>query len=229
LPDQRDAVAEHEREMIAARTSADLGGSSGIGYSMAEAFLDAGSTIIICARGERRLLDAQWRRPNLQVRAQHPGRQHFQCAIDLAKCVDEFLAGDKEIRININVQPLSCGSNPQTQAARRAIHRKLQNEIHDNKGVLADLETLLKPTHRLRQGWFLGGQEGGHEQSRRAAEALCSASKHRAFSSNFSTRKIDQQSRETIQGLLPAANRDLAFLEVASEGDVSPRCQSEHR
>jgi hypothetical protein len=135
----------------------------------------------------------------------------------LAKCVDQLLAGDKEIRININVQPLSCGSNPQTQAARRAIHRKLQNEIHDTKGVLADLETLLKPTHRLRQGWFLSGQEGGHEQSRRAAEALVCIKTSRIFV-NFSTRKIDRQSRETIQALLSAANRDLAFLEVADEG-----------
>jgi short chain dehydrogenase len=42
-------------------------GSSGIGYAMAEAFLGAGSTVIIRARGEQRLINAQ-RRADLHVR-----------------------------------------------------------------------------------------------------------------------------------------------------------------
>jgi uncharacterized oxidoreductase len=44
------------------------GGSSGIGYAMAQAFLAAGSKVIVCARHERRLTDAQRKHPGLHVR-----------------------------------------------------------------------------------------------------------------------------------------------------------------
>jgi len=44
------------------------GGASGIGYAMAEAFLDAGSEVLICGRREQKLLEAQERHPELHVR-----------------------------------------------------------------------------------------------------------------------------------------------------------------
>jgi uncharacterized oxidoreductase len=44
------------------------GGASGIGLAMAEAFLDAGSQVIICGRREQRLHKAQRRHPSLHVR-----------------------------------------------------------------------------------------------------------------------------------------------------------------
>ena len=101
------------------------GGSSGIGYALAEAFLDAGSTVIICARGEVRLIEAQRRRPDLHVRIcdvaddkargelaafmanEFPGlnvlvnNAGVQRDIDLTKGIDEFLAGENEIRVNL--------------------------------------------------------------------------------------------------------------------------------
>jgi uncharacterized oxidoreductase len=101
------------------------GGSSGIGYAMAEAFLDAGSTVVICARGERRLTEAQHTHPNLHTRicdvADSEARQALgafmadrfpqlnifvnnagvQRDIDLTHGVEEFLAGDNEIRVNL--------------------------------------------------------------------------------------------------------------------------------
>lgn len=101
------------------------GGSSGIGYAMAEAFLEAGSTVVICARGERRLVEAQRRHPNLHTRvcdiADREARQALaafvadrfpqlnvlvnnagvQRDIDLTLGVEEFLAGDNEIRVNL--------------------------------------------------------------------------------------------------------------------------------
>lgn len=101
------------------------GGSSGIGYAMAEAFLHAGNTVVICARGEQRLLDAQARHPDLYTRvcdlADAQSRQALatfvaerfpqlnilvnnagvQRDIDLTHGIDEFLAGDNELRINL--------------------------------------------------------------------------------------------------------------------------------
>jgi uncharacterized oxidoreductase len=101
------------------------GGSSGIGLAMAEAFLDAGSKVIVCARGEQRLLEAQRKRPDLAVRvcnvADEAARRDLaafvadrfpdlnvlvnnagvQRDIDLTGGVDDFLAGDNEIRVNL--------------------------------------------------------------------------------------------------------------------------------
>lgn len=101
------------------------GGSSGIGYAMAEAFLAAGSIVVACARGRQRLLDAQRRHPDLQIRvcdvADDASRKalaadmaaHFpklnilvnnagvQRDIDLTRGAGELLAGDNEIRINL--------------------------------------------------------------------------------------------------------------------------------
>jgi uncharacterized oxidoreductase len=101
------------------------GGPSGIGYAMAEAFLEAGSTVIICARDERRLIDAHHNHPNLHTRicnvADSEARQALaafavdrfpqlnvlvnnagvQRDIDLTHGVEEFLAGDNEIRVNL--------------------------------------------------------------------------------------------------------------------------------
>lgn len=101
------------------------GGSSGIGYAMAEAFLDAGSAVVICARDERRLADAKQNHPSLHTRicdvADSEARQSLaafmverfpqlnvlinnagvQRDIDLTHGVEEFLAGDNEIRVNL--------------------------------------------------------------------------------------------------------------------------------
>jgi uncharacterized oxidoreductase len=101
------------------------GGSSGIGYAMAEAFLEAGNTVIICARGQQRLIEAQRKHPDLHVRvcdiADDKARRDLaafvadrfpklnvlvnnagvQRNIDLTTGVEEFLAGDNEIRVNL--------------------------------------------------------------------------------------------------------------------------------
>ena len=101
------------------------GGSSGIGYALAEAFLDAGSTVVICARDVQRLQDAQRRHPALHVYAcdvadgvardalvahitdRFPqlnvlvNNAGVQRDVDLTHGADDFLAGANEIRINL--------------------------------------------------------------------------------------------------------------------------------
>ena len=44
------------------------GGATGIGFAMAEAFVNAGSEVIICGRREHRLLEARGKRPELHTR-----------------------------------------------------------------------------------------------------------------------------------------------------------------
>lgn len=101
------------------------GGSSGIGYAMAEAFLNAGSNVAICARNEKRLIEAHARLPALRIRVcdvskaddraalvtwvreQFPdlnvlvNNAGIQRDIDFTRGIDEFLSGESEIRINL--------------------------------------------------------------------------------------------------------------------------------
>lgn len=45
------------------------GGVTGIGYAMAEAFLKAGSEVVVCGRREAKLREAQKKHPELHVKA----------------------------------------------------------------------------------------------------------------------------------------------------------------
>ena len=118
---------------ISGNTVLITGGASGIGYAMAQAFLDGGSEVIICGRREARLLDARKRHPNLHVKrcdvASDRDRSDLaalvvtefgalnvlvnnagvQRDIDLTKGIAEFLAGENEIRINLEAPILLSG------------------------------------------------------------------------------------------------------------------------
>jgi uncharacterized oxidoreductase len=101
------------------------GGTSGIGYAMAEAFLLEASTVIICGRSEQRLLAAAAKHPQLHTRicdialeedrmrllewveARFPGlnvlvnNAGIQRDIDFTTGIGEFLSGENEIRVNL--------------------------------------------------------------------------------------------------------------------------------
>jgi uncharacterized oxidoreductase len=49
---------------ITGNTILITGGATGIGYAMAESFLEAGNEVIICGRRENRLLEAQKKHPD---------------------------------------------------------------------------------------------------------------------------------------------------------------------
>jgi uncharacterized oxidoreductase len=109
------------------------GGATGIGYAMAEAFLTAGNEVIICGRRKERLLAAQRRHPDLRITvanvADDAGRRHLvewvtanfpavnilvnnagvQRDIDFTKGIDEFLAGENEIAVNLEAPIVLSG------------------------------------------------------------------------------------------------------------------------
>ena len=109
------------------------GGSSGIGLALAEAFLAAGSEVAVCARNEKRLREAAARHPALRWRvcdvsqtsdrrallewasAELPGlnvlinNAGIQRDIDFSSGIDEFLAGDNELRVNLEAPIALCG------------------------------------------------------------------------------------------------------------------------
>ncbi len=109
------------------------GGATGIGYAMAEAFLGAGSTVAICGRRATRLVEARAKHPELHTRvcdvskeedrkglvdwaaAELPGlnvlvnNAGVQRDVDFTKGIDDFLAGENEIRVNLEAAIVLCG------------------------------------------------------------------------------------------------------------------------
>jgi len=109
------------------------GGATGIGYAMVEAFLEAGSTVAICGRRAKRLLEARAKHPELHTRvcdvskkadrnglldwtAVHlPGlnvlvnNAGVQRDVDFTKGIDDFLAGENEIRVNLESAVILSG------------------------------------------------------------------------------------------------------------------------
>ena len=101
------------------------GGATGIGFAMAEAFLKAGSEVIICGRREGRLQDAQKKHPALHTRtcdvtnfsecqalaqwveASFPrlnvlvNNAGVQRDVDFTRGIDAYLSGENEIRVNL--------------------------------------------------------------------------------------------------------------------------------
>jgi len=110
---------------ISGNTILITGGATGIGYAIAESFLEAGNEVIICGRREERLLEAQKKHPELHIKvcnvAEEADRRtlvewvsvHFsnlnilinnagvQRDIEFTKGISEFLSGENEIRINL--------------------------------------------------------------------------------------------------------------------------------
>jgi len=109
------------------------GGATGIGYAMAESFLEAKNEVILCGRREERLLEAQKKHPDCQIRvcdvAEEADRRALvdwtttnfsnvnvlvnnagvQRDIDFTNGIAGFLAGESEIKINLEAQIVLSG------------------------------------------------------------------------------------------------------------------------
>jgi uncharacterized oxidoreductase len=118
---------------ISGNTVLITGGASGIGLAMAEAFLKSGSEVIICGRREARLVDARKKHPELRIKTcdvSNPSdckdlvywvgsnfnnlnilvnNAGVQRDIDFTQGIDAFLAGESEIRINLEAPIILSG------------------------------------------------------------------------------------------------------------------------
>jgi uncharacterized oxidoreductase len=99
------------------------GGGTGIGFSMAQAFSQAGNGVLICGRREAKLLEAQRRLPSLKVKvgdiSSEEGRENLatwamslgvnvlinnagmQRMVDFTRGLPSLIEGDNEIRCNL--------------------------------------------------------------------------------------------------------------------------------
>lgn len=118
---------------ISGNTVLITGGATGIGYAMAESFLEARNEVIICGRREVRLLEAQKKHPELHVKvcnvAEESDRKGLvewattsfpklnilvnnagiQRDVDFTKGIAEFLAGENEVKINLEAPIILSG------------------------------------------------------------------------------------------------------------------------
>lgn len=109
------------------------GGATGIGYAMAEFFLEAGNKVIICGRREKRLLEVQRIHPGLTIKGcdvSLEAERHslvewatanfqdlnvlvnnagIQRDIDFTNGLNEYLAGGNEIKINLEAPIVLAG------------------------------------------------------------------------------------------------------------------------
>ncbi len=118
---------------ISGNTVLVTGGATGIGYALAEFFLEARNEVIICGRREERLLEAQKEHPEFHIKvcdvAEEADRKilvewittsfpklnilvnnaGIQRDIDFTKGIAEFLAGGNEIKINLEAPIILSG------------------------------------------------------------------------------------------------------------------------
>jgi len=118
---------------ISGNTVLITGGATGIGYAFAESFLADKNEVIICGRREGRLLEAQKKHRELHIEvcdvADEVDRNSLvervtskfsnlnilvnnagiQRDVDFTKGVDEFLAGENEIKINLEAPIILSG------------------------------------------------------------------------------------------------------------------------
>ncbi len=109
------------------------GGATGIGYAMAESFLHAGNRVVICGRRLKKLKEAQKKFPDLNIVKCDIGSQKdrkalfefikskfsqlnvvvnnagIQRDVDLTKGDKELIAGESEIRINLEATVFVTG------------------------------------------------------------------------------------------------------------------------
>ncbi len=109
------------------------GGSMGIGFAFAEYFLEAKNEVIICGRRENRLLEAKQKHPELHTRVCDVANEADSSAlvewvtatfgnlnilvnnagiqrdVDFTKGIAEYMAGENEIRINLEAPVILSG------------------------------------------------------------------------------------------------------------------------
>ncbi|MFZ1080542.1 MAG: SDR family NAD(P)-dependent oxidoreductase [Candidatus Kryptoniota bacterium] len=118
---------------ISGNTVLITGGATGIGYAVAESFSQARNEVIICGRRQERLLEAQKKHPEFHIKvcdvAEEADRKALvewiatnfpklnivvnnagiQRDVDFTKGVAEFLAGENEIKINLEAPIILSG------------------------------------------------------------------------------------------------------------------------
>ena len=126
---------------LSSNTVLITGGASGIGFALAERFLNAGSDVIVCGRREEKLREAQIKYPNLHIRVCDVS--HSSDRVSLFEWVTREFP-----KLNILVN--NAGIQRRFQIAQNSDWEKIEEELAINLDAPIHLSTLFIP-HLLKQ------------------------------------------------------------------------------
>ena len=126
---------------LSSNTVLITGGASGIGFALAERFLNAGSDVIVCGRREEKLREAQIKYPNLHIRVCDVS--HSSDRVSLFEWVTREFP-----KMNILVN--NAGIQRRFQIAQNSNWEKIEEELAINLDAPIHLSTLFIP-HLLKQ------------------------------------------------------------------------------
>jgi uncharacterized oxidoreductase len=127
---------------FAANTVLITGGASGIGFALAQRFVQAGSHVIICGRREHKLKEAQWKYPSLDIRVCDMANPDERAAL---------FSWAKEAFPALNVLVNNAGIQQRIQLQGNPAWETLGEEVAINLEAPIHLSTLFIP-HLLKQG-----------------------------------------------------------------------------
>jgi len=119
------------------------GGGSGIGFALAERFIQAGSSVIICGRREDKLKEARSKYPQMHIRVCDVANPTERTAL-FTWATESF----PELDILVN----NAGIQQRIQLQQKPIWETLGQEVAINLEAPIHLSTLFIP-HLLQQKW----------------------------------------------------------------------------
>jgi uncharacterized oxidoreductase len=186
---------------LALNTVLITGGASGIGFALAERFLQAGSDVLICGRRHDRLRAVQDKHPQIKTRA-----------CDVAKASDRLVLFEWAVREcpGLNVLVNNAGIQRYTQLTKSEAWEDVHQEIAINLEAPVHLSRLFIP-HLLKQARpVLVNVTSGLAFIPRAAVPIYSATKAALRSFTLSLRhQLASTSIQVVEIVPPAVNTDL--------------------
>jgi len=126
-----------------ANTVLVTGGGSGIGFALAERFIQAGSSVIICGRREDKLKEAQSKYPQMHIRVCDVANPTERTA--LFTWVTESFPG-------LNILVNNAGIQQRIQLQQQPTWETMGQEVAINLAAPIHLSTIFIP-HLLQQNW----------------------------------------------------------------------------
>ncbi|SOD99570.1 SDR family oxidoreductase [Spirosoma fluviale] len=187
---------------ISTNTVLITGGASGIGWALAERFLQAGSQVIVCGRRADKLQEAQQKYPQLHVRQCDVGQASERVAL-----LDWVRSDFPQVNVLIN----NAGIQRRMQLANsQEDWTETQSEIAINLEAPIHLSTLFIPHLREQPKAAIVNVTSGLAFVPGAFAPVYSATKAALHSFTMSLRhQLSKTSIEVIELVPPAVNTDL--------------------
>ncbi|WP_439883302.1 SDR family oxidoreductase [Pontibacter sp. MBLB2868] len=196
---------------LAGNTILITGGASGIGFALAERFLQAGSEVIICGRREEKLQEAKQQYPQLHTRVCDVARASERVA--LAKWLEQVFPKLNVLINNAGIQrrvPISeIGESWEEH----------QQEIAINIEAPMHLSALLMPLLKQQQDAYIMNVTSGLAFVPGSFAAIYSATKAAMHSFTMSLRhQLRNTSIKVVEIVPPAVNTDLGGVGLHTFG-----------